>query len=156
MLILPSNTLPFIWDFQSAQHWAFVLLMFRGPKRAWGSHRVRKLIQSKQHHPYAEDCDQIGQIRCIRGNQGKGTCISLPIEMVMKALLFPCVSALLTASDCERCSQAPRTRGTTSPCHRQEKKLRRGQRNFDSWEAEVKEKRLIFLVPKKGSQISPW
>lgn len=36
MLILPCNALPFIWDSQSTQHWAFVLLMFRGLKRVKG------------------------------------------------------------------------------------------------------------------------
>lgn len=119
MLILPSNTLPFIWDFQSTQHWAFVLLMFRGPKR--GKASLGNLIQTKQHHPSAED---YGLIRLDRPGASEEMKAKEPVYNYPLRWLgsqFCCPEPQPYMDQTEHHSQAPHTRGRTSPQNRQER-----------------------------------
>lgn len=97
MLILPSNTLPFIWDFQSTHHWAFVLLMFRGPRRVEASlgnwYRQSSIIPVLKTMVWPGWTDQVHQRKWRQRN------LHTIILMIRKPVLLPWASVLLTGSD---------------------------------------------------------
>lgn len=153
MLILPSNTLPFIWDFQSTQHWAFVLLMFRGPKRMegltvlgnWYSQNSIILMLKAMVWPYWTD--QVHQ----RKPRQRNLHIITP-RWLWRQFCFP-VSQSYSLDQTVNIAATLPAPEAQHPCATD----RRGRGNFDLQESgEVKEQRLNSLAPKKHSQILPW
>lgn len=152
MLILPCNALPFIWDIQGTQHWAFVLLTFRGPKRVKGLGALGNWYSQKSIMPTLKTMvwpDWIDEV-----HQRKTRQRNLCIITYWDDYEDNSVSLHLSATHWVRpwTLQLPMPEAQYRHATDRRKKLKRGQRTFASWEAE--EQRLISLVPKKGPQIS--
>lgn len=153
MLILPSNTSPFIWDFQSTQRWAFVLLMFRGPKRVQGLTVLANWYSQNGIIPMLKT--MVWPVWADKVHQRKPRQRNLYIITHWADYEDNSVSLCLSLNHWIRLNVAAKlpTPDTQYPCTTD----RRSQRNFHLQEAvKVREQRLISPASKKGFQISPW
>lgn len=135
MLILPSNTLPFTWDFSKRSYWALLLLMFRGPKRVKGLpalgnwYSQNSIIPMLNMMVWPDWTDKVHQrkrqrnVHIIVRNWGYEDDNCFPVPQSYSLDQTACVAAKLPTP------KAPYPHATD----------RRGQRNFGLQKTEVKE-----------------